>query len=44
MIQTELKKYSLADEVADWLIAEVQKEKSRNDKLLENQTSKLIRK
>jgi hypothetical protein len=40
MIQTELKKYSLVDEVADWLIAEVQKEKAENDMLLENQMSK----
>ena len=40
-IQTELKKYSLADEVADWLIAENEKDKSENDNLLKNQTDKV---
>ena len=40
-IQTELKKYSLADEVADWLIAENEKDKSENDKLLKNETDKV---
>ncbi|MEI6305136.1 MAG: recombinase family protein, partial [Candidatus Taylorbacteria bacterium] len=40
-IQTELKKYSLSDEVADWLIAENEKDKSENDKLLKDQTDKV---
>ena len=40
-MQTELKKYSLADEVADWLIAENEKDKSEDDKLLENETDKV---
>ncbi|MEI6304666.1 MAG: recombinase family protein [Candidatus Taylorbacteria bacterium] len=40
-IQGELKKYSLADEVADWLIAENEKDKSESDKLLKNQTDKI---
>ena len=40
-MQIELKKYSLADEVADWLIAENEKDKYENDKLLKNQTDKV---
>ena len=40
-MQTELKKYSLADEVADWLIAENEKDKSENEKILKNQTDKV---
>ncbi len=40
-IQTELKKYSLSDAVADWLIAETEKDKTENDKLLKNQTDKV---
>ena len=40
-IQTELKKYSLSDAVADWLITETRKNKIENDKLLKNQTDKV---
>ena len=34
-IRDELKKVSLSDAVADWLIAETEKEKAENDKTIE---------
>jgi site-specific DNA recombinase len=37
-IQAELKKYSLSDVVADWLIAETEKDRAGDDRLLKNQT------
>ena len=40
-IQMELKKYSLSEAVADWLLAESEKDKTENDKLLKNQTDKV---
>ncbi|MDP3962484.1 MAG: recombinase family protein [bacterium] len=40
-IQSELKKYSLADDVADWLIAEVEKEKSESEKAINLQIQKV---
>ena len=40
-IQTELKKYSLAEEVANWLIAEVEKEKTKNEKTINLQIQKV---
>ena len=40
-IKGELKKYSLSDAVASWLIAETEKDKTENDKLLKNQTDKV---
>ncbi len=40
-IQTELKKYSLSDAVADWLIAETEKDKFENDRLISDQSKKV---
>ena len=40
-MREELKKYSLADEVADWLIAEVEKEKLENDQTINLQAQKV---
>jgi DNA invertase Pin-like site-specific DNA recombinase len=40
-IQSELKKYSLADEVANWLIAEVEKEKTDNEQVTNLQIKKV---
>ena len=41
MIKTELEKLSLSDAVADWLIAEVEKEKSEDDDSSKNQIQKV---
>ena len=40
-IQTELKKYSLSDAVADWLTAETEKDRSKNDSLISDQSKKV---
>ena len=40
-MQEELKKYSLADEVADWLIAEVEKDRISDSTLLDIQIGKV---
>ena len=40
MIKTELEKVSLSDAVADWLIAEVQKEKTEDDNSSKDQFRK----
>ena len=40
-IQSELKKISLSDAVADWLIAETEKDKSENDRLIADQSKKV---
>ena len=41
LIKEELKKVSLSDAVADWLIAEVEKERSENDDSSKNQIQKV---
>jgi DNA invertase Pin-like site-specific DNA recombinase len=40
-IKEELKKYSLSDSVADWLIAETEKDKVRNDQIVSDQSKKV---
>jgi len=40
-IQEELKKVSLSDAVADWLIAETEKDKFENDRLITDQSKKV---
>ena len=40
-MKTELAKYSLSEAVADWLIAEVEKEKTENAGILASQTEKV---
>ncbi len=41
MIKTELEKVSLSDAVADWLIAEVEKERAEDDNSSKNQIQKV---
>jgi len=38
----ELKKYSLSDAVADWLIAEAEKDKTENNRLIVDQSKKSL--
>jgi hypothetical protein len=40
-MQTELKKISLSDAVADWLIAETEKDRAENDHLISDQSKKV---